>query len=331
MSNLIYFAGPAFYFLYLLFPVDNAMAQALEDFSGHAMGVHFGRVLGVTLASLAVFHYMLSRYGLRGMLDQSRPWRLVFAFLCFALSLLGGFRSAVLLLALICAFQFYFEGLFRTRLFLVLALIALLGGLFLTAYSTRLPLSVQRSLSMLPIIEISPIARQDAQASTDWRVEMWRMLLPEVREHLWLGKGFALNPTDMYLTTESVKRGLANDYEASMVAGDYHSGPLSVIIPFGIFGLSAFVWLLIAGARLLYRNYRFGDPSFRYINIFLLSFFLTRSIYYFIGFGAFGTDMPMFLGILGFSIAVNGRISVVKPASIQLQKNPVLAPVPATA
>src|SRR2546429_383070 len=118
VSNLIYLAGPSFYFLFLFFSVDNALSQAMEDFSSVASSVHFGRVQGVTVAAMAGFYFMLSRYGIRGVLDLVKPWRWIFLLICLALSLLGGFRSAVVLLALICVGQFYFERLFRTRLLL---------------------------------------------------------------------------------------------------------------------------------------------------------------------------------------------------------------------
>jgi len=307
ISNLIYFAGPAFYYLFLFFPVDNALAQALEDFSG-AEGVRFGRVLGVAVAAMAAFYYLLSRNGLRGMLDLTKPWRLIFAVLCFALSLLGGFRSAVVIFGLLCVAQFYFEGLFRTKLvFPLIASITLLGA-SLMLFATKLPLSVQRSLSILPI-EIDQSARHDAKATLDWRLDMWKMMVPQVREYFWLGKGYALNPSDLYLMEESVRRGLAKNYEANIVNGDYHSGPLSVMIPFGVFGLGGFVWLLVAGLRLLYRNRRFGDPVLYNLNTFLLSYFLARTVFYFVGFGSFSSDLPLFLGILGFSVALNGRVS----------------------
>jgi len=33
------------------------------------------------------------------------------------------------------------------------------------------------------------------------------------------------------------------------LAGDYHNGPLSVIIPFGVFGVIAFVWFLLRASK----------------------------------------------------------------------------------
>ena len=92
------------------------------------------------------------------------------------------------------------------------------------------------------------------------------------------------------------------------MAGDYHSGPLSILIPFGIFGLLGVVWLIVAGFRVLYRNYRFGDPALRKLNTFLLSYFIARVTFYFVGFGALSNDLTLFLGVLGLSIALNGGV-----------------------
>src|SRR5262249_26364125 len=153
------------------------------------------------------------RYGLRGTLDLRKPWRAGLLLLCFAASLLGGFRSAIIIFGLVCACQFCFEGLLRTRLLLGLILAVVMGGVMLTLWSPKLPLSVQRSLTIVPLIELDPAARADAQASLDWRLDMWKLLLPEVRRYFFLGRGYALNPTDLYLAEESMRRGLARGFE----------------------------------------------------------------------------------------------------------------------
>src|SRR5713226_9167687 len=151
-----------------------------------------------------------------------------------------------------------------------MVLAGILSGAFLTPFVTKLPLSVQRSLSMLPL-EIDPAARADADASSQWRLEMWKVLLPQVRQYFFLGKGYAIDPADLYLTGESMRRGLAKSFEEAIVSGDYHSGVLSILIPFGVFGLMAFLWFLSASLRVLYRNYRYGDPARSKLNTVLLS------------------------------------------------------------
>jgi len=89
------------------------------------------------------------------------------------------------------------------------------------------------------------------------------------------------------------------------LAGDYHNGPLSVLIPFGIWGLAAFVWLMVAGARFLYTNFREGAPELRQINAFLLALFLARILFFCFVFGTLHGDLYHFAGILGLSVALN--------------------------
>lgn len=93
-----------------------------------------------------------------------------------------------------------------------------------------------------------------------------------------------------------------------MVSGDYHSGPLSTIIPIGLAGTLAFLWLLGAGIKVLYRNYRYGDPALRNINTFFLAYFIMQIIFYLGVFGAFNSQLFMFTGLLGMSVSINGGV-----------------------
>ena len=305
LSNLIYLAGPSAWFFFAFFPVDWAMGQAMEDFGGSPFAAKFGRLGGLAVAGLAAYPYMIMRYGIRGIVDWSKPWRFVVLLLIIAVSLLGGFRSALVFFLLLFAVQFCMEGLLKSRLFPILAVTGVLAFVGMIPLVQKLPLSVQRSLSVLPL-PVSPVARADAQGSTEWRVQMWRLLTPEIYRYFWLGKGVSISPTDQYLAQESVRRGLTRDYEMMILSGDYHSGPLSILIPFGIWGVLAFMAFVIAALRVLYLNYRHGDPALGRLNTFLFSFFVTKLIVYFSIFGAIHSDIAFFVGIVGLSIALNG-------------------------
>lgn len=300
ISNLIFLAGPGFYFLYIIFPTESVFLQATTQDS-------LTRLPGISWASLSVFYYMLARFGIQGVFDLTRPWRLaVFVGLC-ALSLLGGFRTAIVIIALVFTLQFYLEGLFRTRLFWGLLAGLILGGALLVATVDRLPLSVQRSLSFLPL-NVDPVAKTDARSTIDWRVQMWRTLLPEVPKYLLLGKGFTFSGTDFLLTQEAVQRGMFTSYEDTLINGNYHSGPLTLIIPFGIFGVLGFGWFCVAALRVLYRNYRYGEASLKTANTFLLAFFIGRLLFYIVFYGQFDLDLMVFTGTVGLSISLNHGI-----------------------
>jgi hypothetical protein len=181
--------------------------------------------------------------------------------------------------------------------------VALLAGAAVLPYAERLPLVVQRTLSFLPI-KVDSIVRQSSDSSTEWRVEMWKQILPDVPKYLLKGKGFSLTPDDIYWANQSAMRGEGTS--GAMVAGDYHSGPLSTVIPFGIWGVIALVWLWAAGFRFLHHNYRFGDPDLRHINTVLMALFVTKIFFFLFVFGSFSTDLFWFTGLLGLGVSLNG-------------------------
>lgn len=311
ISDMVYAAGPKFYGLYAVFTSNLAISQA---FSQDTML----RLTGVAFGAMSGYHFMLMRYGISGLCEVAKPWRLIVFSALVAASLLGGYRSALLLALFLFAFQFYLEGLFRSQLLPVFLLVGALVVCGLVAFSERLPLSVQRSLSFLPL-NVDPSAKLDARSSWDWRVDMWRVVVPEIPKYLLLGKGFAFSGTDMYLTEEATRRGLARGYDAYVVGGLYHQGVLTLIIPFGIFGVLGFAWFCWAGARVLYLNYRFGEKSLEQINRFLFAYFLSRLVFYLFLYGQFDMDLMTFTGAVGMSVCINGGVKAAKdiePAAV---------------
>ena len=313
ISNLAYLGGPNFWFLFHVFPVDMAMAQAMGDFNPSQYSIN--RVTGLGFAAVAICNVFFLRYGIRGLLDMSKPIRLILFLIAFAASLAGGFRSALVLVVLGFVVQFFVEGLHRTRLVLALTVGAVLAMAALVPVVSKLPLAVQRSLSIIPFLPVSSIAKFDAQVTLDWRLEMWGIVLPDVPRYLWLGKGYAITPSDLFLAQESLRRGIGSPFQPVLIAGDYHNGPLSIIIPFGLPGVLGFVCVLIAGGRVLYRNWKLRNPAVHNINTLLLSLFISKVLFFFLVFGAFQSDLAVFLGLIGLSIAVNGVHPESQPAA----------------
>lgn len=311
-SNLIYIAGPGLWWLYLFFPVDSALGQAYEDFAMSAGHVRFTRLVGFAPAAQAALCFLLARTGIRGLFDVTKPWRMLVFLGTVGVSMLAGFRSALILILLILMIQFWLEGLHRTRILPALILGGILGFLALIPMVSHLPRSVQRTLSVLPL-EVDPAARADAIASTDWRLQMWGLVAADIPKYFWLGKGYSISGTDLYLAAESSRRGLAKDYELSILAGDYHSGPLSMIIPFGIWGVLAFLAFLIAASRLLIANYRHGDTALKLVNTLLLAYFMAKVIFFFGVFGQIHLDLVSLATIAGLSISLNGGMA--RPAT----------------
>ena len=320
VSNLAYMGGPGFYFLFALFPVEGAISQAV---AAQSIGDSVIRIVGLGTGCLAVYCALLAHNGIREVFNIRRPWKMALFFLAAFASLLAGFRSSVIMLTLIFILLFYFEGLHRTRLLPIFVIGAVFFAAILFPFVSKMPFSVQRALSVLPI-KVDPVARADAQASSQWRLEMWKIITPQVPQYFFKGKGYNIDPTDLYMAEHVSRLGLGGTSETAILAGDYHNGPLSIIIPFGIFGVIGFVWFLVASLKALYRNYRFGDPALRRVNAFLLAFFLAKTIFFFSIFGAVNSDLFVFVGLIGFSISLNGGIREKSATKIQAEPENVV-------
>ena len=210
--------------------------------------------------------------------------------------------------ALLFLIQFFMEGLHRTRLLPIFAFIMLVAGVICIPLANRLPNTFQRALSFLPL-NINPAVRADALGSLNWRIEMWEAVLPQVPSHLLLGKGYAISSEDYQMMgTDTALHSIDPAEQGLALAGDYHSGPLSVILPFGIWGTIAFVWFLIAGVWALHHNRLYGDPALQTYNTFLFTAFVAKIIVFVFIFGALANDMAGFAGFLGLSICLNGGI-----------------------
>jgi hypothetical protein len=304
IGDLVSFVPSPFYFIFWFFPPNN-YAFGPSDYANL-------RLSGLCLASSYVFSFMLARYGIRGIFLSGKLWRPFFFILFSILLFFGGFRSVIISCGMIFAFQFFLEGLHRTNLLAVFMFIGVALVIAIVPLADKLPYTFQRSLAFLPV-KVSPAARMDADASEDWRVEMWKAVLPEVPGHLLLGKGFALSQSDLH-GGDAQFHAISGEDWGSALAGDYHNGPLSVVIPFGIWGVIALIWLLIASGRALHSNYRYGDPSLRTVNILLLASFMANIISFFFIFGAFTVEIQFISGLLGLSVSLNGGICRPSPA-----------------
>jgi hypothetical protein len=322
LSNLVYLLGPAFYVLYYFLPADYVGTQVATDWGQNVVT----RYAGLAPASVAVFCFALSRWGIRGSFAIHKPWRLLLFLLPIGAASFSGFRSVAGMVFTIFIVQFVVEGLWRTVWLPILFGLGLLAVVPTVIFADRMPASVQRVLSVFPV-GINPDVRQEAENSTAWRYEMFHVVWQEVPQYLLVGKGYSIDPTELFLTGEAMRMGMIRDYEEAIVAGDYHDGLLSILIPFGVFGLIGFVWLLGAGVKVLYCNFRYGDPRLKGINRVFLSYFLAEAILFFPVFGAFNSQLMLFVGVLGLSVSLNGGVCR-KPAVARQAVRPALLPAP---
>jgi hypothetical protein len=310
IPNLIAFAGPAFYIGFVLFSYDYAVPQIQTQF----LGGDILRLGGFALAMQFTFFYLLARFPIREFFSMNRLWLPFLTLAVVVIATLGGFRSSLILMALVFGVKFSLDRLLFTRLFFALLLAGVLMTAAMIPVVDKLPFSIQRTMSFIPFMPVDPLVRMDAFASTDWRLQMWAVLMEDLPKYLLIGKGYVIDPTDMYMVEHSMLRGFVTNYEAALVAGDYHSGPLSVLMNFGIPGALAWLAFCVISLRALIRNFRYGEERWRNYNGLILALYITKLILFFLIFGDFATQLYEFTGLLGLSLALNGGVRE-KPAT----------------
>jgi len=331
----LYFFGALPSFISDLFPVLPAPLNYINllispsQSGDQELAVGVTRLGALSTTAAAILFYLLARYGLRGIFSGTSIFRACVFIVVFLVSMLGGFRTILITNLIILFLLFFFEGLHRSRLLPVTVLGLILMTVLLVPFASRLPFTFQRSLAVFPL-HLDPEARLAAEATSQWRLEMWHDVWPKVPQYLLLGKGYILTADDFAMMGTSVFAGanLAMDKSSAGLGAslDYHSGPLSTLIPFGIWGALAFLLFSLTGLRVLYRNFKYGDPELKPINAFLLAWYIQRCITFIFIFGGFELDTGLLVRTVGFSVALNWGMCGPSRAAAQAQPRPVADP-----
>lgn len=290
----------------VLHPIFWFIPPTVIDPNGFDIGTT--RLTSTGWAATGLINALIACYGLRGIFRPDKLWRPALLLISIVLVFLGGFRSALIMTFATIGLQFFLEGLHRTKAMVFAVIFGLACAGVIIPFAHKLPFTFQRTLAFLPrsVITLNPMARMDAQASLDWRVDMWDALLPEIPKHLLLGKGYAISMEDYaVMGRNSAFREVDAAEQALALSSDYHNGPLSVILPFGIWGVIAFLWFTAASLWVMYRNYRYGDPELQTLNTFLFTIYAVHMFHFYIIFGDISSGMAIFTGLLGLSVAIN--------------------------
>ena len=167
------------------------------------------RLTGLQSAGYASVLFLCARYNISTLISPLYPWRLLMLMTAISAIFLSGFRS----LFLFAIVAFVLSAILRRQLnnlcvFIAVGFLALLSIIFLQGNALQMPLTMQRTLSWIPG-DWDPEAVQDAQNSTEWRVDRWRWAWNDeriLRDKVW-GQGFGLTIEDMNLIATSLAAG----------------------------------------------------------------------------------------------------------------------------
>lgn len=120
------------------------------------------------------------------------------------------------------------------------------------------PHGIQRSLSILPGVEIQRDIKEGTQHSSDWRIVMWKWALDKrtgyIRDYTW-GDGFGQSVDFLRRETTAMMRGtsLFGDQEFFASTGVWHSGVITTIHRLGYVGLVLVSLIYIYGIYMMFR------------------------------------------------------------------------------
>ncbi len=198
--------------------------------------------------------------------------------------LFSGFRSGLIQIG--C---YFIAGSMIRRRPLDAILAGMAGGTIVLVFGalfglSGLPMPVQRALSFLPF-EVSDTVRHAAQTSSDWRFEMWRLVLSSDKyiKNKMLGDGFGYSRAEHEAQMKALEGTGAysgDSIDMFIAKGSYHGWHVEAIRFTGVLGLVIGVILLFGFARSAWKgmtHFRdteyFGCICYICIPIFIEPFF----------------------------------------------------------
>jgi hypothetical protein len=165
----------------------------------------------------------------------------------------SGFRSRLVeVVAIFWLFE-YFKAADKKRFFGMSTIAGLCAWVAVIAISPALPPGIQRAISFVPGARVAGKISQDAAGSIEWRVEIWKEAMSHFGEYSVIGRGVTF---DVYGFVDQMgtqlREGLHNTL-FGYLSHAYHSGPITMLIDFGIPGAVLF-FLFVAFAA----NYTYG-------------------------------------------------------------------------
>ena len=148
-----------------------------------------------------------------------------------------GFRSLLVGVIMTLGIYLFFKSKNRI-LFLISSFIAgLMMWGTIVAVSPAMPNNMQRAISFVPGATVDQKTALDATHSIDWRLEIWEYALARASDYLIIGRGGTF---DVMETVGQL--GIADPYGTpwqAFLTHTYHSGPIEMLLDYGIPGLLA--------------------------------------------------------------------------------------------
>lgn len=257
-----------------------------DDLQEAATGGRFGMFL------------QLGMYGIYLLYGQHPMSRVLFSpvlflgcmFSCAGI-LLSGWREQMLGSAIITTALAHVK---RELWCLILIFLAFYGVLLYLSKEEMMdnwPYGIQRSISILPGVEVSDEVERDANGSSDWRIVMWEWALDPrtgyIKDYVW-GDGFGISVDFMRReTTALMRQGKRYNLREQFAAtGVWHNGAITTIHRLGLVGLGLVTLVIfVTGVTILRTCYALRGTPLYLPALFLILPYVAQFVLFYISAG----------------------------------------------
>lgn len=238
--------------MWLFYFMDLAVDSIQFEFGSEATGIR--RFQSFALVSMALLQLLVMRVPLRKVFTSSAIWLAPAIVGAVVLGLPGGHRAVLLLevgFLVTCAWaQRVLKPLRMVFMSWLLAVVLLVAY----AIGSELPLAAQRALSVLPGIQLDPVALADAQKTYEGRVVMREVGIQLIPGYLWRGRGFGQTSEPIPLLTAQDPWGTIAEH---VEYGRFYNGPVGLMVNTGLPGTVCLLGILAAGTVMAMRSLRY--------------------------------------------------------------------------
>jgi hypothetical protein len=225
--------------------VVSIVGSLMTQMSGSSMRIEEGSILAERQSWLIPMAYALLPLSF---VIKLRHNGYILNIIIFVVTLgiiaLTGFRSRIVEFCFVAGLFWFFHTKRKGEFIIILTLLGLISYALLIGVSDSLPDVAQRAISFIPGIQVSDRVAADAAGSTEWRVEIWQYCLAQAKDYLWIGRGsaFGLHET---IDAIGVNAGGRLTPWIAFLTRNYHSGPLALLIDYGLIGFISVFWLTV--------------------------------------------------------------------------------------
>ena len=236
--------------LYIIFQFFELSGDA-ANFEIRAMRFGIRRFQSLYTVGVGLFCVLLIYFNLRDFLTRKGALLLPVLATVMGVALLSGHRYLVVIttgVAITCAVAQRFFTLRQVTL----SLLPIAMGLFVIyAFSERLPLAAQRTVSFLPGIRVDSTAYADAANTVDLRRILARIGIQMIPTYFWAGRGFSVQAQEFSGQWDPT------GVTGHLAQGRFYNGFIGLMINTGVFGAASMLLFMLGGTLIAFRIIRY--------------------------------------------------------------------------